>query len=369
MKNVHVCALFLVFVFHTSCGQSQTNLPKDNIKTETKDSITSHVPNTSVRTIRQDRKGNIWLASNEGIIRYDGKSFTNITGNLFPDRFFSVLEDRKGNFWFGNYGSGVYYYDARLNDGVGQGKSLPTGQAGFQHFTTREGLASNLVMSICEDKAGNIWFGTGAGLSRYDGKSFRNYMLKGDTVIENRTANSSPNFTNGYSATFPIIEDKSGRLWFGTKDNTFIYDARPDSIRRKTFTIFRNNEGKAFKNVWSIIEDKKGNIWLGGDDGLWRYDGSTFANFTRHYVRCVYEDKKGNIWTSGFNDNGKFAFSRYDEKSLSDKKPTVTEITQSLNLFGILEANDGSIWFGAFDGVYRYDGKTITDFKSKEGQQ
>jgi len=38
---------------------------------------------------------------------------------------------------------------------------------------------------------------------------------------------------------------------------------------------------------------------------------------------------------------------------------------------GILEANDGSIWFGglgSMSGVYRYDGKTITDFKSKEGQ-
>ena len=39
-------------------------------------------------------------------------------------------------------------------------------------------------------------------------------------------------------------------------------------------------------------------------------------------------------------------------------------------LCGILEANDGNIWFGALgpeSGVYRYDGKTITDFKSKEG--
>ena len=46
----------------------------------------------------------------------------------------------------------------------------------------------------------------------------------------------------------------------------------------------------------------------------------------------------------------------------------VIEIAQSLNLFGILEASDGSIWFGSFDGVYRYDskqavGNTITDFK------
>ena len=353
MKCVHLYTLFLMFIFCSSCNaQNKTELATDTTKYETKGIITSYGPSTSVRTIRQDKKGNIWLASNEGIIRYDGKSFTNITGDLSPNRFFSVLEDRKGNFWFGNYGSGVYYYD---------GKS-------FQHFTTSEGLASNLIMSICEDKAGVIWFGTGGGLSRYDGKSFRNYMMKGDTVIENRTGNSSPNFTNGISATFPIIEDKSGRLWLGTNDNTFIYDGR-------TFAIFRNNEGKSFKNVWSIIEDKKGNIWLGGDDGLWRYDpsadslragGGTFANFTRHYVRCVYEDKKGNIWTSGFNDNGKFTFSRYDEKSLSDKKPTAIEITESLNLFGILEANDGSIWFGSFDGVYRYDGNTITDFKNKK---
>ena len=40
-----------------------------------------------------------------------------------------------------------------------------------------------------------------------------------------------------------------------------------------------------------------------------------------------------------------------------------------MGFLGILEANDGSIWFGSCGGVYRYDGKTITDFKSKEGQK
>ena len=42
MKYAHVYALFLVFVFHSSCGQTQTNSPKENIKTETKDIVTSH---------------------------------------------------------------------------------------------------------------------------------------------------------------------------------------------------------------------------------------------------------------------------------------------------------------------------------------
>ncbi|MES2794683.1 MAG: YceI family protein [Bacteroidota bacterium] len=50
-------------------------------------------------------------------------------------------------------------------------------------------------------------------------------------------------------------------------------------------------------------------------------------------------------------------------------KPTVTEIMSGNAFFGLLEANDGSIWFGDATGAYRYDGKTITDFYNKEGQK
>src|SRR6185295_3050298 len=129
MKYIHLNALFLMFVFHTSCGQNQTNSPPDIIKSETKDSIT-----TNVWDIKQDRNGNIWFAASDGVYRYDGKSFTNITGKLISVPIFSIFEDRKGDFWFGTYGSGVYYYD---------GKS-------FQNFTTGDGLANNSVMPIYE---------------------------------------------------------------------------------------------------------------------------------------------------------------------------------------------------------------------------
>jgi len=55
---------------------------------------------------------------------------------------------------------------------------------------------------------------------------------------------------------------------------------------------------------------------------------------------------------------------------LYNKEPTATEIMSvDKMLCRILEANDGSIWFGSINGVYRYDGKTMTDFKSKEGQK
>jgi streptogramin lyase len=333
MNYAHLHALFLIFVFCIPCkGQNKTDLPTDTIKSESTDVTSSHGPNRMVRTIRQDRNGNIWLASPGGIFRYDGKSFTNITSKVISARFFSVLEDRKGNFWFASIGSGVCYFD---------GKSII-------NYTTRDGLADDQVPYIYEDKTGNIWFGTQVGASRYDGKSFRNYKMNEGQGTWDKVDNDVNS----------IIEDRAGKFWFGTRNKAYNYDG-------KAFTILTYN-GKPFTNVRTIIEDKKGNIWLAGNDGLWRYDGSTFTNFTQNFVGYVYEDKNGNIWTSSQRaSDDRWILSRYDVKSLYNEKPAVTEIESKYEdnkgmIFGILEANDGSIWYGGLDGVYRYDGNTIT---------
>lgn len=340
MKYAHVYTLFLMLVFNTTCGQNKTNPPQDNIKhnrtglseSQLKEAATSKVPMTMVRNVRKARNGDILVASYLGVYRYDGKSFTNITSTIQWPTFWDVLEDRKGNLWFASQDSGVYYYN---------GKS-------FRHFTAKDGLGINSAMHIYEDRAGNIWFGA----SRYDGKSFRNFTTK-DGFPSNSIR--------------LLLEDKTGKLWFGAQgENMFVYDG-------KTYTVLKNQDGKAFKNVWSVIEDKKGNIWFGDFDGLWRYDGSTFTKVSQKGAYAIIEDKKGNIWTTGAvnpPDGEDWALSRYDQKTLYDKKPTVTEIMSGQpGLLGLLEANDGSIWFGSYRGVYRYDGKTITDFKSKEAQK
>lgn len=64
MKYAHVYALFLMFVFDTSCkGQDKTGLSKENVKFETKDIVTSPGPKRITRNIIQDKKGNIWIAA------------------------------------------------------------------------------------------------------------------------------------------------------------------------------------------------------------------------------------------------------------------------------------------------------------------
>ncbi len=351
IKNAYVHALMLTFVFCTVCkGKEQTLISKENIRSEIKNVSASNRPYSSVRTIRQDRKGNMWLVALEGIIRYDGRSYTNITSKLNARRFWDVLEDKRGNFWLASIGSGVYYYDGRS----------------FKNYTTMEGLPSNSVFKIYEDKAGIIWFGTGEGPSRYDGKSFRNFKMneepppvRADSArsfyhkwFSNPEAYWMINQTKNLVNT--IIEDKKGKFWFGTWGDVCIYDG-------KTYISLTAKYGKTFTNVRNMIRDKKGNIWLNGGSGLLRYDGKTFTKVAQRGVGYIIEDKKGNIWTTGEVNpqEGAWALSRYDAKSLYNKKPVITEVLSATNgLFGILEARDGSIWAGASDGVYRYDGKT-----------
>jgi hypothetical protein len=74
-------------------AQNKIELLPSTAKSGTKDVITSTGPKRLVRTIKQDRNGNIWIAAHDGIFRYDGKSFTNITSIMSAAHFFSVLED------------------------------------------------------------------------------------------------------------------------------------------------------------------------------------------------------------------------------------------------------------------------------------
>ncbi|MBC3789444.1 YceI family protein [Spirosoma utsteinense] len=158
----------------------------------------------------------------------------------------------------------------------------------------------------------------------------------------------------------------------GTRGAAFVYAG-------KKFTTL-TYQGEPFLGVWGIMEDRKGTIWLGGFNnkggrrpgGLYRYDGSSFTKVLDRGAYAIIEDKKGNIWTTGPVNSANWtvqALSRYDAKSLYSNQPTVTEIMSGKAFLGLLEATDGSIWFGDATGVYRYDGKTITDFYNKEGQK
>ena len=126
----------------------------------------------NVWSMLEDSQGNIWIASSSGLTRYDGENFTHFT-LIWPNWICTALyEDSKGNIWIGIWREGVFRY--HLPEGTGADETGTNGT--FTHFTTREGLSHNSILSIMEDSKGDIWFGTiRKGVNRYDGNHFTHF--------------------------------------------------------------------------------------------------------------------------------------------------------------------------------------------------
>ena len=361
MKQINIFSIILFLLFILSCeGQKNSNhlsnkkneittatqlsaaqllLDHDPYFIETTTTTSPIGPSSITRNILQDKKGNLWFATWEGIMHYDGQSFTNYTNKEGLRRWhvFSILEDRTGNIWFGTIGAGVYRYNPKAQ--IKQ----------FTNFTTQNGLVYDRTGCFYQDKNGTIWIGTEGGISLYhaplnsqqsEDKLFRNITV--EDGLPNNDINS-------------IIEDKNGRMWIGTRGEACYFE-------NGKFTRILNTDGSTFNNVRSIIEDKTGTIWLGGNDGLWSYnasnknkDGVSYS-FTKHsstFVGYIYEDSKGSIWTGSVGaDPGSWVLTRYDHETLPIDKFNATQIlTQAGQLFGIIEDHEGAIWFGHERGV------------------
>ena len=233
-----------------------------------------------VRSILEDKSGNLWFGTYGGVSKYDGKSFTHFTEKegLSNNTVWSILEDKSGNLWFGTNGGGVSKYDGNLVEAIEaaekRGEIIPqrTQQGlkrvngklvkSFTHFTKKEGLSNNIVKSILEDKSGNLWFGTDGGVSKYDGKSFTHFTEK-----EGLSNNS----------VLSMLEDKSGNLWFGTRfglarlgkeklveinDKVKFNKIQADEILFKNYTYEDGFLGIGVNGGKTICEDKNGTIWV-----------------------------------------------------------------------------------------------------------
>jgi ligand-binding sensor domain-containing protein len=264
------------------------------------------------------------------------------------------LQDKSGNLWFGTGGEGVYRYDGKF----------------FTNYTTKDGLSSNTICSILEDKTGNIWFGSDAGISRYDGKTI--------TIIPISMNNASyfqlNNNQNTRNTPSSMLQDKNGKIWVGTSKGVYCYNG-------SYFTHFLDNDNVVNTNglhlnmVQSMLEDKNGNIWFTTwFEGVCRYDGKSVTNFKPNgevWFAGLLEDKNGNIWV-GRRSKGTCL---YNGKTFTNVLQN--GIFDSCCVTSIAEDKMGNIWFGTeaedmtrretMGGVWRYDGKTFTNFTTKDG--
>ena len=292
-----------------------------------------------ILSIAEDNDGNIWFASwGGGVYRYDGVRFTNFTtrDGLANDMVNKVFRDKKGNLWFSTYGGGVSCFDGIK----------------FKTFNMENGLADNEVNFIEEDNNGNLWFGTlEGGISRFDGTRFSSYTTN-DGLAHN--------------AVFSILCDKNGVIWFGTLDGVSRYNpAATDPV----FENFKLDERIVSKNINVIAQDRKGNLWFGTyGGGVCSYDGSRFTVLTSESglandrITSITEDRNSNMWFGSYGAG----LSRYNGKSfnaLSEHQG----LPQN-QILSIEEDRSGNLWFGTYGtGMCRYNGKIFTRFTMNQG--
>lgn len=346
-------------------------------------------PGNEEQPLDADRKLVVdWLTSNLKLMPSDTDRISQYVVAAF--------QDRKGAYWFGTMHDGAARYD---------GKTL-------QYFTEKDGLPTNVVTCFAEDKRGNLWVGTHAGICGFDGEKFSRVNVVGDSTGGNQAnALNSASVQNdrdgnvwasvgkkiyrhdGKSFTefkvpveatkissFAIVpgrislrlHDKAGNLWFGT-DGSGAY-----KFDGKKFTHFSKANGLCSNNVNSIVEDQQGNIWFAcmqsyqptmtGDGGVCRFDGTSFTRFfdskglSGNDIYTIHAAKDGKVWI-GASGVGAYRFDG-DKFTLFDKtdKP---HWTRHFGVQDILEDRDGRLWFGFSGGLFRFNGKSFFNIRRK----
>ena len=209
-----------------------------------------------------DRRGTMWVATWKGLSRFDGSAFETFTvdDGLVDKWVYAIQIDADGALWLGTEG-GVNHFDGRRwttythRDGLGadparlpsRGATEPPSPHHTTDYKTITQANPNYVLAIAIDRKGRKWFGTwGAGLSRFDGRSWVTYT-------------TADGLGGNYIHALGI--DREGLLWAGTDGGASWYDGR----RWRTYTT---RDGLLDNNVFSMAFDDRGARWFGTWKGL-----------------------------------------------------------------------------------------------------
>ncbi len=258
---------------------------------------------TSVRSLYRDKNGTLWIGTDgKGLYRLQGERLLTdhpLNQALSGAAIDAITEDAEGNLWVGAGGDegqegGLY----RLGGGV------------TTRYRTSEGLVSNDVRFIMQDRRGALWIGTTGGLSRFHAGTFTNYTTE-------------QGLSNNYVR--DVYEDADGTLWIGT------YGGGLNRLRDGKLTRITTREG-LFDNVVSrILEDNHGNLWMSCNRGIYRASRkelNDLADGRASSVSCIHYGVADGMSTNEANGGGQPA----GWKSV-----------------------DGSLWFPTIKGVVRID--------------
>ncbi|MCB9211283.1 MAG: SpoIIE family protein phosphatase [Ignavibacteriales bacterium] len=406
--NIYFASIFVLANF--ASAQTGKDYYFENI------SIPDGLSNTQVWDIIQDKYGFLWIATQDGLNRYDGYSFKIYKNDLEDNHSLpnnqvqTVLFDKDENFLIGTQ-SGFSIFD-RVSESF----------TNLLVDSTNITPPSNNVSKIFQDSKGRIWLGTGAGIYLFnsDKMSFTLMSLKN---------NDKSIRTDG--TVFSINESTSGQIYAGFLFSGLIKFNEEEQLFEKI--IFDSKNEDLFKGnlIFSLFEDKTGKMWICSNNGLFTYDPNTSAFekiklfesevtlYNTSTVTDIFQDVNGYLWITtasqgiyrynlrtnkitqlsqnsfpeGVSSTDPFFKFYMDEFGvlwiptfgkgilkldfqkepfrLYTKPGGVSSSNNNMRILSLLKSKTEKdiTWLGTTDGLYKYNlsDKTFKQFKSKKG--
>lgn len=288
---------------------------------------------SSVIAIHQDKLGQIWLGTRDGLNKYDGNKFTvyrTEEGNpnsLSNNDILSINQDNEGFLWIGTY-NGLNKYNPKTGDFVR-----------YFHNKENSSICNNTIWTIKVLSSGAVWVGTSEGLSIYNPKtdSFSNYLTTSQKPIQKQilsvletkdnavfVGTGAGIFKTTWQGTFPKFQLLPGSEKYFIQDliegvnNNLIIASKTESVldyNLKTYTATKYFNttilGENSKNVRQLIFDDLGFLWVGTYNGLQiigkgkevvslQSDIDNKKGLSKNSIKYLYKDKKGSIWVGTY---------------------------------------------------------------------
>jgi PAS domain S-box-containing protein len=309
----------------------------------------SSLSSNDVRSSGEDRAGTFWVATGRGLSAFDrdtGKvtlhvPLRELTTNL------SFYEDRFGVFWvIYASGNGLAVFDRKTNRltrySFHQREPPSTAQAG--------------VVTMLEDRAGNLWLGTvGEGLLRFDRECrrfirYRNHPGNPDSLAHDRVN--------------VLLEDREGNVWAALQEMGVNFFPTGKPLFERFWQESGNPNSLDRTLVSSIYEDRQGILWIGTSGALNRIDRKT-GQYTAYRsagtavntdATAISEDGSGTLWVGTYGQGLK----RFDRRTgqFKDLRSNPADASSSSSndiLFRMFIDHTGTLWALSWDGLKRLD--------------
>ncbi|HVU27087.1 MAG TPA: two-component regulator propeller domain-containing protein [Verrucomicrobiae bacterium] len=362
--------VWVIWLLPFLAGAETTNLPSYFTRIwQTDDGL----PNNAVTAIVQTHNGYLWLATYDGLVRFDGASFTRFDNSNTPEmrssRVTSLFEDAESNLWIGyetgelnRYQNGHFYpvnfqvpWENKkiliINDDVSGKIWLLNANARLANLDG-EALSPSgvndpgIAVGMARSRQGEIWISC-------DGKIF---ILNGGRLLPSPLTGQPENYAKG------VCASRDGGFWVLTQDRIFKCDGD------KNEDLGPSPLGQS--SITAMMQMKSGCLAVGTlEQGLFLiFPGlgvvhlNRASGFPENWVRTLYEDREGTLWV-GTGSSGLIAL----------RPSRVTTVNapdgwQGASLLSVTRANNGALWIGTEGaGLYQLYQNNWSHFVESDG--